>query len=160
MTYVSLILLPDWWIFSREGQQWIKESHDITLSWFTHGITSCLLSHTFNNHHVTKNAWDKKYPTKITHGRLQLEAITVIQHYVNFTAHCYNCAFTAATPRDLFYKGFMSPSFKSCNIASWCYMKYSYPVMPEFCTCHDSSAVMTCAKFGHDWMRLNIKTKK
>ena len=38
-------------------------------------------------------------------------------------------------------------------------MEYNDQIMPQFCTCHDSSAVMTCAKLWHDWIIIKIKTK-
>ena len=41
------------------------------------------------------------------------------------------------------------------------YLKNSEPIMSQFCTCHDSSAVMVCAKLWPDWTsRITIRIKR
>ena len=35
----------------------------------------------------------------------------------------------------------------------YCYLDFNHPIRPQFCTCHDSWAVMTCAKL---WLDLII----
>ena len=63
-------------------------------------------------------------------------------------------------PGDPFHKVFMRSWSKSCtNI--WCsYMKNNLQIKSQFCTCHDSTAVMTCAKLWHDGIiRIKIKGK-
>ena len=52
----------------------------------------------------------------------------------------------------LFHKGFMNSQLKSCeNFVGSNVVSYNL-IMSQFCTCHDSWAVMTCAEFWHDWI--------
>ena len=52
---------------------------------------------------------------------------------------------------DLFHKQLMNAQLKSCeNFPSNCYS--NDPIRSQFCTCHDSLAVMTCAKLQPNWV--------
>ena len=64
-------------------------------------------------------------------------------------------------PRVPLHKRFTSLSFKSCKNTSCTYFKYNDPIKSQFCTGHDSWAVMACAKLWHDWIiRVEIRKKK
>ena len=51
-----------------------------------------------------------------------------------------------------FYKGLMSSLLKSCQHSFCSNIDIITPIRSEFCTYHDSSSVVTCAKFWPDWI--------
>ena len=51
---------------------------------------------------------------------------------------------------DPFHQWFMSSQFKSRKNSFGFYFEYKDLIRSHFCTCHDSSAVMTCAKLWPD----------
>ena len=63
-------------------------------------------------------------------------------------------------PWNSFHKEFMSLLSNSCKYICYSYMKSIDLIRSQFCTCHDSWAVMTCAKLWHDWIiRIELKSK-
>ena len=60
---------------------------------------------------------------------------------------------------DPFHKQFKSSSSKSRKNTCCFYMKRGDLIRSQFCTCHDSSALVTCAKLGPDWI-IWIKIRK
>ena len=48
------------------------------------------------------------------------------------------------------HKGFMRLSFKSCENSVSFYLNSNDPIRSQFFTCHNSLAVMACAKLWHD----------
>ena len=58
---------------------------------------------------------------------------------------------------DTFHKCLRSKS-QYCNNTCSSFMKNNAPIKSQFCTCHDSSAIMACAKMLHDWM-IRIKNE-
>ena len=73
---------------------------------------------------------------------------------------CLNLCQLGQTPLLLmpwvrFHKGFMSPKSSGCY-----YFKNKDQIMSQFCSCHDSSTVVTSAKLGHIcYVKIIIKTK-
>ena len=66
----------------------------------------------------------------------------------------------AAVSRNLFHEWLMNTKFKSCKNISWSCMKTNHQIMPQFCTCHNSSAVVACANLWHDWViKIKIRVK-
>ena len=63
-------------------------------------------------------------------------------------------------PRNSFHKVFMSSWSKSHKDKCCFYLKNNHLIRSQFCTCHDSSAVMTCANVWPDWIiRITITVK-
>ena len=69
---------------------------------------------------------------------------------------------TCVLPNDLLDKGFMSSKSKPCKKNMCCHhVNNNNPLRSQFCTCHDSSAVVACAKLWADWiMKIKIKSQK
>ena len=73
-------------------------------------------------------------PTKLLHDRISL-------------AECLDLLRRA---RDQFHWGFMSSYSKSCAHSSSSHFNNNTQIRSQFCTCHDSWAVVTCANLWHD----------
>ena len=58
---------------------------------------------------------------------------------------------TSFMSRDPFYKRVMSSSTKSYENTCWSVMWYDYQGRSQFCTCHDSGAVVRCATLCRNW---------
>ena len=56
------------------------------------------------------------------------------------------------TPRDPFDKKFISSQLEFLNNSLVYDSDFDNPIRSQICTCHDSSAVVTCAKLWPDWM--------
>ena len=65
----------------------------------------------------------------------------------------------ATTYCNPFHKEFMSLWSKSCkNMGCFC-MQKTDPNRSQFCTCHNSLAVVTCAKLSVDWtIKIKVRT--
>ena len=67
----------------------------------------------------------------------------------------YNDASPYELPIDIwepFRKWFPTALLKSCENSWGSNFNSNSPIMPRFCTCYDSWAVMPCAKLWHDWI--------
>ena len=57
-------------------------------------------------------------------------------------------------PCDPFYKRFIMAQSKYCENSVYSDVESNDTIMGHFCTCHNSSAVVTCAKLTHDWITI------
>ena len=57
---------------------------------------------------------------------------------------------------DPFHKQLMRLQTKVSKSSYWLYLKSNDKIMSQFCTCHDSLAVMTCANLWPDWIIIII----
>ena len=62
------------------------------------------------------------------------------------------CQISHIGPRDLFHKWVMSSSLKFHKKSSYSKFYYNDPIRSQFCTCHDSWAVVACAKLWPYWI--------
>ena len=81
-----------------------------------------------------------------------LGAVQARSHYLNQWCLVYWCIYASLSLNEL-TNGLWAHNWNLVELFFCLYIE-SYPIMPEFSTCHDSWAVMTCAKFGHDWITI------
>ena len=66
-------------------------------------------------------------------------------------------AVVASVTWHLFRQGFMSPLTKTFENYFCANSDFDDPIMSQFCTCHDSWAVVACAKLWHNVMIVLLK---
>ena len=74
----------------------------------------------------------------------------IVVNFVGWSLRLPTCAHIQN--RHLFHYQIVSLQFKSCKNKHCFNVRNNKPIMLQFCTCHDSWAVMTCAKLWHDWL--------
>ena len=66
--------------------------------------------------------------------------------------HPVMAPFRTVGVRGLSYNRFMSSWYESCKNVCCSNKKNYHQISSHICTCHDSSAVVTCAKLWPDWI--------